>query len=475
MKYVRGLKPYVMLSSCLALAISANCQQTVTAHPGDNLQGLVDQHSSGTSFDLAPGTYRLQSVVPKDGDTFVGEEGAVLSGAQPVTGFTKQGQYWVASVSIQAAGPTRGQCDASHPECTDPHDLFLDNTPLQRAQDQSSVSPGSWYLDYDSGKVYMGDDPTGHQVEISMLPHAFSGSAKNVTIRGLTIEKYADIAGDGAIQGHSDAGQPSSGWVVQKNTVRSNHGMGIRLSNGMQVLSNTVTDNGQMGLGGGGSNILVEGNEIARNNYAGYNYGWEAGGTKFSFTKNLVVRNNYVHDNNGPGLWTDIENVNALYEQNRTSGNKVAGILHEISHDAVIRNNTIENDGFAAPGKTSPWYGGGIVLTASDNVEVYGNTVTNCMNGIVGLQPNRQGKNGNAYLLRNIYVHDNIVTQSQGIAAGIIRSDRLDNSVFTSAGNRFSNNTFHLADPSAKCFAWMNSTLALQDWQRQVNTARNQP
>jgi parallel beta helix pectate lyase-like protein len=464
-----------VLGLVLSFSIGAASPPSVEAHPGDNLQALVDRNPPGTVFNLAAGVYRLQSVVPKDGDTFVGEKGTLLSGAQILTGFAKQDQYWVTSVSVQRQSTYRGECDASHPACLFPEDLFWDNVPQPRAGDMSSVWPGKWFMDYDSGKVYVGSDPEGHQVEISLVPHAFSGSAKSVTIRGLTIEKYAAVAGDGAIQGHSDTGQQGSNWVVQQNTIRFNHGMGIRVSNGMQVLGNIVTDNGQMGLGGGGKGILVDGNEIARNNYAGYKYGWEAGGTKFSFTQGLVVRNNYVHDNNGPGLWTDIENFNTLYDHNRTSANKVAGILHEISHDAVIRNNAVENDGFAEPGKTNPWYGGGIVLTASDNVEVYGNVITNCMNGIVGLQPNRQAAGGKPYLLRHIFVHDNSVTQGNGIAAGIVKSAGFDNSVFTSSGNRFVNNTFHLSNPSARCFAWMNSVLPLAEWQREVQAAQNQP
>ena len=36
-----------------------------------------------------------------------------------------------------------------------------------------------------------------------------------------------------------------------------------------------------------------------------------------------------------------------LYEGNHTSGNKAAGIVHEISFDAIIRYNTVENDGFS--------------------------------------------------------------------------------------------------------------------------------
>ena len=458
---------------CVALFGAAFLMRTVSmrsfpdnvvVRPGDNLQALVENHPAGTTFEITPGVYRLQSIRPKDGDTFNGDPGADLTGAQILGGFTQQGRYWVVNVSVRAQSSYRGECDQQHPACTFPEDLFVDDVPLERVARLSGVSGGKWYLDYDGGKVYLGSDPTGHKVEISLVPYAFHGAAKNVTIENLTIEKYADVAGDGAIQGKSEGNAASDGWMVRNNVIKLNHGMGIRLGNQMQVLSNKILNNGQMGLGGSGANIVVAGNEIAYNNYAGYKYGWEAGGTKFTFTRGLVVRDNFVHDNNGPGLWTDIENQDTLYEHNRTTANKEAGILHEISYHAIIRDNTVENDGYAAPGQTSPWFGGGIVITASQDVEVYGNTVTDCMNGIIGLQPDRKRQAGGGYFLRNLYVHNNIVTQKTGIAAGIMKSSSFDDSVFTSWNNRFTDNTFHLGSQSGKYFEWMDAAQTLSAW-----------
>jgi len=213
---------------------------------------------------------------------------------------------------------------------------------------------------------------------------------------------------------------------------------------------------------------MVEGNEIARNNYAGYKYDWEAGGTKFSFTHNLVVRNNYVHDNGGPGLWTDLENVNTLYDHNHTQSNRSAGILHEVSYGATIRDNLIENDGFSDYGKSTPWYGAGIVIAGSSDVEVGGNTVRNCMNGIIGTQPRREpSRQGTPYQLRNLNVHDNTIVQNVGTAAGIVRAGAMGDDVFDSWNNRFINNHFQFADANARYFAWKGAQLSYGDWKSQ--------
>jgi Right handed beta helix region len=439
----------------------------VSVNPGDDLNQMVERHSPGTEFHLQAGVYRLQSITPRDGDVFIGESGAILNGSQLLRDFTRSGGMWTARVQVTRLGEYRGKCFPSHPACTFSEDLFSNNAPLLRVADKRDVGRGKWYLDYDAHKIYLGDDPEGHTIEISLMPYAIRGAASNVRIEGLTIEKYACPAGSGAVDGRGESGQLSYSWVVQKNVIRLNHGLGIRTGDGMQVTGNKLVQNGQMGIGGGGDKVMVDGNEIARNNYAGYNYGWEAGGSKFTFTHNLVVRNNDVHNNDGPGLWTDLENENTLYENNHTTSNREAGILEEVSYHATIRNNTIENDGFSDSGQTEPWYGGGILISDSSDVSVYGNTVADCMNGIVGLQHQRGlSRKGSPYLVENLNVHDNTISQKHGIAAGILRSGTLGDEVFLSRNNRFTNNQFHLANPQAKSFTWKEARLTLEDWKR---------
>jgi hypothetical protein len=401
----------------------------------------------------------------------VGEPGAILSGAQILAGFSRSGQFWAAQTKAVPRGSYPGTCDENHPACRYPEDLFIDDSPVERVGSLEAAGSGKWYLDYSTGKAYLGDNPEGHRVELSVVPHAFWGAAQNVRMVGLTIEKYACIAGDGALDGRSASGPLSRNWVVENNLIRFNHGIGIRLGDGMQVLRNKLLYNGQLGIGGGGSDIIVDGNEIAFNNWAGYDYSWEAGGSKFAFTKNLIVRNNYAHDNKGPGLWTDIENENTFYEHNHTKSNQEAGIMHEISYQAVIRDNLIEDDGFSASHKTEPWYGAGILIVASADVEVYGNSVKDCMNGIVGTQSRRgvSSRRGTPYLLRDLYVHDNTVVQNHGIAAGIVRSAALGDAVFNSWNNRFVKNQFQLTDPGAKSFAWEGTALSYQEWTVALN------
>lgn len=448
------------ISTASLLLVSA----PIAVTPADNIQALVDRNPPGTSFRISPGIYRLQTIVPKNGDSFTGEPGAILNGAQVLNSFTRQGSLWVTHVEVRPPANPRGICRTGNPACALPEDLFIDNAPLRRVAALGDVASGKWYLDYGTGSAYLADDPQGHIVEISMAQHAFQGSAGDVTIRGLVIEKYANPAQTGAINGFGEGGRLSQNWVVEQNEIRLNHGTGLRTGNRMRVLKNNVHHNGQMGLAGSGDNLLIEGNEIAYNNYAGYSWGWEGGGTKFVYTRNLVVRNNFVHHNQGPGLWTDTDNDHVLYEHNRTSSNIMAGIDHEISFDAVIRDNTIENDGYNPDGSGISW-GAGIFIYASSNVEVYRNTLINCMHGIVARQDDRGfSRSGIRYLVKNLYVHDNLIKQAGGFALGLRKSGPFDDSVFTSWNNRFENNHCELTDPKAKYFHWLNRELTQQEW-----------
>ncbi|MCA1737076.1 MAG: right-handed parallel beta-helix repeat-containing protein, partial [Actinobacteria bacterium] len=125
---------------------------------------------------------------------------------------------------------------------------------------------------------------------------AFAGVAANVVIQGLIIEDYTNSPQLGAIHGSG------SGWLVLDNEIRYNGTAGVVVPPGSLVSGNNIHHNGQIGLKAGGANVIIDGNEIAFNNYQdAFDMNWEAGGTKFVDTANLIVRNNYVHDNHGAG------------------------------------------------------------------------------------------------------------------------------------------------------------------------------
>jgi hypothetical protein len=368
--------------------------------------------------------------------------------------------YWVASGQTQQGVPDHrgGGCQAGNPRCSFPEQLYIDDRVLTHVDSLAEVRPGAWYFDYDADEIYLADDPTGRRVETSVTPMAFAPTGDHVTVSGMTIERFANVDQQGAIHALDRVG-----WIITGNEVRDNHGAGIRVGPGAQVRENHVHHNGQLGIAGSGDAILLENNEIAYNNTAKYFTRWESGGAKFVSTTNLVVRGNFSHHNDGPGLWTDMDCLNTLYENNVVEDNQLMGILHEISYAAVIRNNIVRRNGLGLP----DWIAGaGILIAASPDVEVYGNFVEGNADGIGGMQQERGAGAYGLYEVRNLWVHDNVIANSHGWAAGVAQDIDLDTSYFTSRGNRFDHNHYQLGS-TAFPFVWMNGDFRTEEeWVR---------
>ncbi|GJL55208.1 MAG: hypothetical protein NPIRA02_23400 [Nitrospirales bacterium] len=438
----------------------------VPIRPGQNIQAKVDQHPEGTIFLIKSGLHRFQQIVPKNGNTFLGENGAILSGAKRLATFTREGPYWVAHnqtqqgdvESLQTACMVLESGAQAH-GCRYPEDLFLDNTPLLQVTRLDRVKPGKWFFDYKNDKIYLIDNPVGHKVETSVTPHAFFGNANNVTIKNLIIEKYANPARQGAIHARKAFHDPQGqNWRIENSEIRLNHGWGIRAGDAMEVFNCYVHHNAQLGIGGTGKNIKLQGNEIAFNNTQDFSWDFEAGGIKFLKTRNLQVIGNLAHHNVGCGLWTDIDNRSTLYAGNHVFDNARCGIYHEVGFSALIQHNLTERNGFGYP----LWlWGSGIVVYSSPNVEVRYNLVSNNMGGIAGIQQNRLNSQGSA-LLRNLHVHHNFISLSKG--TGLVYDRPHNNAVFTSQNNRFENNNYILGD-SKKPFRWLRALHAEDEWQ----------
>ena len=282
-------------------------------------------------------------------------------------------------------------------------DLFFNGRLYQRVASLEDLGPGKWF--YDDRSAYVVDDPSGQLVELGVTPAAFHGDAASVVIKDLIVEKYATNAQEGAIL--ADEGR---GWRIANVTARWNHGAGLSFGPETEVAGGSFSYNGQLGIrGAGGEGSRIEGVEIAFNNYAGYSPWWEAGGAKFLETTGLIVQNSCVHHNQGRGLWTDYDNRNTLYEGNIVFSNANDGIKHEISYDAIIRDNIVAANG----SDYDNWlWGSQILVQNSSNVEVYGNLVevaADFGNGVGIVQQDRgEGAYGPWHAVRNA-VHDNTI------------------------------------------------------------------
>jgi parallel beta-helix repeat protein len=170
----------------------------------------------------------------------------------------------------------------------------------------------------------------------------------------------------------------------------------------------------------------------------------------------------------------DENNINTTIESNRIVSNGSEGVAIEISYATIIRNNTVTNNGWKDPRNRYTYlWNAGIGVHASQNVEIYGNTVSGNYAGIVGIEQNRSADKAvyGAHIIQNMYVHNNTVTQNTlpktsgalSVAAGIATDIAGNTAVFTSRNNRFVGNTYYVS-PNPQPFAWQFGTRTVSQW-----------
>ncbi|MDX1994426.1 MAG: right-handed parallel beta-helix repeat-containing protein [bacterium] len=456
-----ALRPLILIGLLLALSISfansssiVNAQSTVRIPVGSNIQNTITRYPRGTTFIIESGTHRMQSISPRSGDTFIGEDGAVLNGSRLLTSFQRRDGYWVATGQTQQ-GSRVATCDEGYSRCNYPEDLYFDDEPLRHVSSLSQVRAGSWYFNYDTNEVFFADDPSGHKVEISVTPIAFDNSASNVTVRNLTVEKYATPGQIAAINA-------STNWVIEEVTARLNHSVGMKINGYNSRISNSrMIRNGMSGIFTFRANgSIVEGNEIAHNNYARFSTYWGAGGSKFAETDGLTIRNNYVHHNYGKGLWTDINNDNIVYDNNLVTYNREQGIYQEISFSAIIRNNVVMFNGNGS--SSYLMYGAQILLSSSQGIEIYNNrVVVNDYGRGIGVMQQKRGD----WLARNNYIHHNVVVHMarDGHSGVMLEPDypTSRSAFWDNSNNRFDYNAYYVSSSNAGYTYWRWDDLSL--------------
>ncbi|WP_078970064.1 right-handed parallel beta-helix repeat-containing protein [Streptomyces natalensis] len=230
--------------------------------------------------------------------------------------------------------------------------------------------------------------------------YAFGGTARNVTLRYLTVRGFVAPQNEGVVN-HDSA----DGWVIEYATIQHNSGAGLMAGARQRVRASCLRGNGQYGMNayknkGRIGGLVVEGNEIVGNNTGD----WErrnpgcgcTGGVKFWAVDGADVRGNWVHDNRGTGLWADTNNNDFRIENNVIEANDGAALIYETSYNAVIRNNAIRRNNWvegrraADRGDTFPFAtvylsesGGEPRIPArTGKIEIYRNVLENNWSGI---------------------------------------------------------------------------------------------
>ena len=402
---------------------SANSVQVAPQEGNDteHIQNMMDNLCSGgddcnKTIYFQKGVYQVAELDLKRYHhlKLVGEQGAIFTGKVDLLnwevkkGANGQPQAHTFMHSLKDLGGMKTDessvCEKNSP-CSTLQDLFREQWWITeiRPQDADKMNAFTewYYLDdlndtnpdndvivYHNKNINNLTDLAASSLTLSNQSTAFAYSkATHITINNIEFREYT-----------TSSFTARDHYTVAHCIFRNNHHTGLGLGGeNVEIKHNKSINNGKTGLQGSGSvNAKVHHNELAYNNQARFLKGHHAGGMKTTRTVNLHVYENYVHDNIGPGLWTDVYCEGTKYYRNYVTNTtpqqlQRIGIFYELSKgdtptlggsdrqaDWDIYENLVEDQASIA-----------IKVSNSAHVEVYHNTLRHNTRAVALLQDAR--------------------------------------------------------------------------------------
>jgi parallel beta-helix repeat protein len=276
--------------------------------------------------------------------------------------------------------------------------VFINGKFLQSAAYEGEVDENSFYIDYESGLVYIGTNPSNKLVEITAFNiglhrvitdvHGKTNDHQGPVIRGITFTQYAyrALEVDGkdpeGISPESDHGKDVIGTTLEDCTISFCSRVAAYLRGDKMVLRNCkISDTSTEGIYIlSSSDVLLEKNIFTRNNIEHITGYYPSAVKIFNQCYRVTCRDNLVIDLRwSNGIWYDVGNVDGVFVNNRVEGVGIidrkisylqtwpseSGFFFEISKGAICAGNVFVNCEM------------GIHILNSSNVKMYQNTLVN--------------------------------------------------------------------------------------------------
>ncbi len=183
---------------------------SVDINPGDNMQAVVDANPAGTTYAIKAGTHPVTGAcVPKTGDTFIGEYGAILDGST-----------WVESDPTQAAFRAHNQ----NIDSVTISNLTIQHMPQRAVHAFKDFSTG-WVIDhcelaYGFTGVQLSDAATIQHSKIHDFigdPHASSPADRGGAYTGDLVDNILLDNNEFSFNGPEQKILEGSGHIVRNN------------------------------------------------------------------------------------------------------------------------------------------------------------------------------------------------------------------------------------------------------------------
>jgi parallel beta-helix repeat protein len=369
-----------------------------------SLEAAIERVVTGDAIILRGGVYRTGGLLLNQGVTIqpYRDERPVLKGTQVATKWEPlRRKLWRTNWSRLFPAKPQGWWRREREGMLTPlhrfnNDMvFVDGRLLQSAGWEGEVDESSFYIDYETGHVVIGADPTDRLIEITAQDsalvrttgpcHGKTSDRKGPTIRGITFTQYAyralEVEGKKRQVSVSDEptdepvgpadpstyGKEVVGTTLENVTISfCSRVAGYFRGDGLTIRHSLVSDTSTEGVYViGSSDVLLEKNIFRRNNVEQITGYYPAAVKIFNQSYRVTCRDNLVIDQpHSNGIWYDVGNVDAVFVDNWIEG-ALDGFFFEISKGAIVAGNV-----FVGCDK-------GIRVLNSSNVRAYHNTLVN--------------------------------------------------------------------------------------------------
>ncbi|MDI6401934.1 right-handed parallel beta-helix repeat-containing protein [Balneolaceae bacterium ANBcel3] len=343
----------------------------------------------GDAIVLRGGTYRTGDLMFNQGITIQAyrDEKPILNGTLVADSWDRiEDGLWATHWEyLFPAGPEDWWNRERNEEFTPLHrfnndGVFVDGQFLQSAGSTDEVDEGTYFVDYENSKIYIGVNPEGKTIEITAFRkaihrvlhpvHGKDPDDRGPVFRGITFTQYPDtmvhIGGGGlAIDQH---GRDVVGTKFENCTFSNNFRIAMfALSDSLVMRNSNVYNTNAEGVYVVASNdVLLERNIFENNNIEQWTGFYPSSVKIFNQSHRAVVRENLVRNHaHSNGVWWDVGNLDGVFVNNHVENVAHSGFFHEISDRITVAGNVFKNCDQSI-----------FVLNAA-NANIYNNTMIN--------------------------------------------------------------------------------------------------
>jgi parallel beta-helix repeat protein len=371
------------------------------------IESAIERVKTGDAIVMRGGTYRTGNLILNQGITIqpYRDEQPVLKGTYVATEWKDlhNGLWKTSWTHLFPAKPdpwwSRDRFGKETPLYRFNNDMvFVDGRMLHAVGWEGEVNKDSYYIEYGSGQVYIGTDPTSRLMEITAFDvaidrttgecHGKTSDHKGPVIRGIAFTQYAyralEVEGKEAVgvTPESEFGKDVVGTTLEdcSFTYCSRVAAYLR-GDRLTMIHCKVSDTRTEGIYIiSSSDVLLEKNVFSRNNiepFAGY---YPAAVKIFDQSHRVTCKDNLIIDlPNSNGIWYDVGEVDGKFIDNWVEG--VGNVRREFSNDRPYPSSNglfFEiSKGIVCAGNVFVNCDQGIFILNSSNAKIYQNTFVN--------------------------------------------------------------------------------------------------